>query len=60
MRLGYKQTDVGVIPEDWEVKSVIDLGEVKGGKRLPLGKSLRGLATLISATKLIDNQTTVW
>ena len=31
-------TDVGVIPEDWEVKKIEpDLGRVKSGKRLPLG-----------------------
>lgn len=28
---GYKQTDVGVIPEDWKVKSISEVGEVKRG-----------------------------
>ena len=31
---GYKQTEVGVIPEDWEVNSVGDMGEVRAGKAL--------------------------
>ena len=38
--MGYKQTEVGVIPEDWEVKSLKDFAVVKGGKRLPIGKSV--------------------
>jgi len=28
---GYKQTEVGVIPEDWKVKHLKDLGQWKGG-----------------------------
>ena len=30
----YKQTEVGLIPEDWEVKSLGDIGEVKMCKRI--------------------------
>lgn len=37
---GYKQTDVGVIPEDWEVKTLDSVAHVTSGKRLPLGSSL--------------------
>src|SRR5262249_21785370 len=33
-RPGHKQTDVGVIPEDWEVKPVGTMGEVRAGKAL--------------------------
>ena len=28
VRLGYKQTNVGLIPQDWDVKSLGDLGAV--------------------------------
>ena len=28
---GYKQTEVGVIPEDWEVKRIIDISLLKSG-----------------------------
>ncbi|MEK6570703.1 MAG: hypothetical protein AABZ61_04985, partial [Bacteroidota bacterium] len=28
---GYKRTDVGMIPEDWEVKSLGELGQFKNG-----------------------------
>lgn len=31
MREGYKKTEVGVIPEDWEVKKLGDIGEFKNG-----------------------------
>jgi type I restriction enzyme S subunit len=31
IQTGYKQTDVGVIPEDWEVKSLGELGHFKNG-----------------------------
>ncbi|HOI83711.1 MAG TPA: restriction endonuclease subunit S, partial [Campylobacterales bacterium] len=37
---GYKQTEVGVIPEEWEVQELEKISEVKSGKRLPLGKFL--------------------
>ncbi len=40
MRAGYKQTEVGVIPEDWEAKTIDQVGFVTSGKRLPLGCSL--------------------
>lgn len=31
MPVGYKQTDVGVIPEDWKVKSIADIATIDGG-----------------------------
>lgn len=40
VREGYKQTEIGVIPEEWEVKRIEEIAEVKGGKRLPKGNSL--------------------
>lgn len=36
----FKKTEVGEIPEEWEVKKVGDICEVKGGKRLPKGYQL--------------------
>jgi type I restriction enzyme S subunit len=42
---GYKQTDVGVIPEDWNVKTIDEVAFVTSGKRLPLGSSLVDLPT---------------
>lgn len=34
---GYKRTEVGLIPEDWDRARVGDVARVKGGKRLPSG-----------------------
>ena len=42
---GYKQTEVGVIPEDWEVNSIDSFAQVTSGKRLPLGRSLIDIET---------------
>ena len=28
---GYKKTEVGVIPEDWELKTIGDIGSVSSG-----------------------------
>lgn len=40
LKPGYKQTEVGVIPERWEVKTIDQIGFVTSGKRLPRGCSL--------------------
>ena len=37
---GYKQTEIGPIPKDWEVKTIDEIGIVKSGKRIPIGKTL--------------------
>jgi len=36
IRPGYKPTDVGAIPEDWEVKTLGDFGKFRGGNGFPL------------------------
>jgi type I restriction enzyme S subunit len=36
----YKETEVGIIPSDWDVKKIAEVGDVRGGKRLPKGYSL--------------------
>ena len=33
------------IPEGWELKTVDNIGEVKGGKRVPVGYSLQSEKT---------------
>ena len=37
---GYKWTEVGIIPEDWDEVRIGDIAKVKGGKRLPSGFAL--------------------
>lgn len=54
MKKGYKQTEVGVIPEDWEVKAIEEIAEVKSGKRLPLGKSLVDTETAHPYIRVMD------
>ena len=36
----FKKTEIGEIPEEWDVKKIGDICEVKGGKRLPKGYQL--------------------
>lgn len=38
---GYKQTEVGVIPEDWKVKNIGDSFNVCNYLRLPISQSVR-------------------
>ncbi|MCW6035067.1 restriction endonuclease subunit S [Spirulina subsalsa FACHB-351] len=38
---GYKQTEVGVIPEDWEVVLLGDAFEIRNHLRLPISKKVR-------------------
>ena len=51
---GSKQTEVGVIPEDWEVKEIDDFAEVKSGKRLPLGNYLTDKETPYPYIRVAD------
>lgn len=37
LRPGYKQTEIGVLPEDWEITFLDQIAEVSSGKRLPAG-----------------------
>jgi len=36
IKKGYKQTELGVIPEDWEVKKLGEIGKFKGGSGFPI------------------------
>ncbi|SFL91142.1 type I restriction enzyme, S subunit [Desulfomicrobium norvegicum] len=41
---GYKQTEVGVIPEEWGVEMVGDAFEIRNQLRLPISQMVRKLA----------------
>jgi type I restriction enzyme S subunit len=41
LKAGYKQTEVGVIPEDWEVKKLKDICWVNQGLQIAIEKRLR-------------------
>ena len=40
MKQGYKQTEVGILPESWNAKTLDSIARVVSGKRLPIGSSL--------------------
>ncbi len=50
LKQGYKQTEVGVIPEDWEVKTVGEIAEVKTG---PFGSALHEKDYVANGTPII-------
>ena len=47
---GYKQTEVGVIPRDWEVKLLSDISDVKTG---PFGSLLHEKDYVVDGTPII-------
>lgn len=51
---GYKQTEVGVIPEDWAAKTIDAVAFVTSGKRLPPGHSLAEHETLHPYIRVSD------
>ena len=63
LRAGYKQSEVGVIPGDWEVACIGDIGEVvRGGSPRPAGdpKYCNGnfipWLTVAALTNISENQ----
>ncbi len=63
---GYKQTEVGVIPEEWELKSLGELGSVvRGGSPRPAGDpryfdgNFIPWLTVAAMTNISDHQTKV-
>ena len=51
---GYKQTDIGMVPEDWDVKAIGGIADVKGGKRLPAGRSVSDVPTPYPYIRVTD------
>lgn len=52
---GYKQTDLGIIPEDWETIKICEgLADVKSGKRLPYGYYVTDNRTKHPYIRVID------
>lgn len=50
----FKKTEIGEIPEEWEVKKVEDICEVKGGKRLPKGYQLEDEDNAFPSIRVAD------
>ena len=58
LREGYKQTEVGVIPEDWDVCCLGDAAEFLDGQRKPVKSSdrakMRGVYPYYGASGIVD------
>lgn len=50
----WKETEVGKIPSHWEVITIDEIADVKGGKRLPKGESLQENKTPYPYIRLVD------
>lgn len=50
----FKQTEIGRIPKEWEVVTIADVADVKGGKRLPKGHSLVDFKTPYPYIRVVD------
>ncbi|MEN8218920.1 MAG: restriction endonuclease subunit S, partial [Pseudomonadota bacterium] len=60
LRDGYKKTEVGVIPDDWEVKKLSEIGEFKNGinkgkEYFGLGSPFVNLLDVFGVRKLLSN-----
>lgn len=60
VRAGYKQSDVGVIPEDWELKCLIDLCVSKGLVRGPFGGSLKKDCFVKAGYKIYEQRNAIY
>ena len=55
---GYKRTEIGIIPEDWEVKRLREVADCLDGYRIPLNdaqrKKIRGTIPYCGANGILD------
>ncbi len=54
LKEGYKQSEVGVIPKDWELSQLDSVSSITSGKRLPLGRSLTDQETAHPYIRVTD------
>ena len=54
VRAGYKQTEVGVIPEDWEVKSLGNIAPLQRGFDLPESQLLDGDCPVVYSNGIMN------
>jgi len=52
IKAGYKQTEVGVIPSDWEVKELGDMGDIATGTTPPNNKNNYGEGYFFTSIEL--------
>lgn len=49
-----KETEIGILPEDWKIYKLESLVDVKGGKRLPKGHDFSTVPTQFPYIRVID------
>ncbi|MCY4228360.1 MAG: restriction endonuclease subunit S [Gammaproteobacteria bacterium] len=54
LKPGYRKTEIGVIPDDWDLKPISSIARVVSGKRLPLGSSLTDYPTPFPYIRVTD------
>ncbi len=52
-QLPLKETEVGMVPEDWDLKKFIDFVSLQRGKDLPIDKFENGSIPVVGATKIL-------
>ena len=51
---GYKKTEIGLIPDDWEVKSVIDIAPLQRGFDLPNKNLQKGIYPVVYSNGIVN------
>src|SRR4030042_4959534 len=60
VKLGYKQTEGGVIPEDWEIRSLTDLCPQQSLVRGPFGGALKKESFVESGFKVYEQRNAIY
>ena len=55
VRKGYKQTEVGVIPEDWEVQQIKNIATIKTGSRNTQDKVDNGIYPFFVRSQIVES-----
>jgi type I restriction enzyme S subunit len=53
-RVPLKETEIGLVPEGWELSTIGEIAEVRGGKRLPKGHKFSEQPTLFPYIRVVD------
>ena len=54
IKTGYKQTEVGVIPSDWEIKKLKDIAPLQRGFDLPNSKLINGKYPVVYSNGIVN------
>ena len=54
VKLGYKQTDVGIVPDDWEVTTIGDLAPLQRGFDLPTSQLEEGSYPVVYSNGVVN------